>query len=86
MFVSTHVRVNTIERYQVYGRHNHKPMKGTMLTMGKLKKIEISKEVIEFYRGQTAGMNRSEADYFVHQAQAGEFIAFADRVKRLEAI
>jgi hypothetical protein len=51
--------------------------------MGKIKKIEISEEVIEFYRGQTAGMSRGEAMYYIEQAQAGEIdFSHNKRIKR----
>lgn len=51
--------------------------------MGKIKRIEISEAVTEFYRNQTAGMSRDESLYFIEQAQAGE-IDFSDnkRIKR----
>ncbi|WP_227396701.1 hypothetical protein [Jeotgalibacillus aurantiacus] len=53
--------------------------------MGKLKKVEISAEVTEFYRRQTAGLSRDEVERFIEQAQAGE-IDFSDnrRIKRCQ--
>jgi hypothetical protein len=51
--------------------------------MGKMKKIEISEEVIEFYQSQTAGMSKDEVEDFVYKVEAGEVdFSHNKRIKR----